>query len=118
MHPPRPPRAAQDLSWRDRLASLRNVRPLLRMVWETSPPLVVTTGFLRLVRALLPLAMLWVSKLILDAVVGRISHGSGQSDGTFGSWWRWNWAWPSPATCWAGQIPYATASWGTASRTG
>ena len=77
MHPPRPPRAAQELSWRTRLTSLRNVRPLLRMVWETSPPLVVTTAFLRLIRALLPAAMLWVSKLILDAVVGRISRGTG-----------------------------------------
>ncbi len=47
------------------------------MVWETSPPLVLATVLLRLLRALLPLAMLWVSKLILDAVVGRISRGSG-----------------------------------------
>jgi len=81
MHPPRAPRKAQELSWSDRLASLRNVRPLLRMVWETSPPLVVTTAFLRLIRALLPAAMLWVSKLILDAVVGRISRGTGTLTG-------------------------------------
>jgi len=56
---------------------MRNVRPLLAMVWETSPPLVVATTVLRLFRALLPLAMLWVSKLILDAVVGRIVRKSG-----------------------------------------
>jgi hypothetical protein len=31
----------------------------------------------RLLRALLPLGMLWVSKLIIDAVVGWISRGSG-----------------------------------------
>ena len=77
MHPPRPTQSPQDLSWRDRLSGLRNVRPLLRMVWETSPPLVLATVVLRLLRALLPLAMLWVSKLILDAVVARISRGSG-----------------------------------------
>ena len=69
--------APQDLSWRDRLSGLRNVRPLLRMVWETSPPLVVATVALRLLRALLPLAMLWVPKLILDAVVDRILRGNG-----------------------------------------
>jgi ATP-binding cassette, subfamily B, bacterial len=69
-----PPR---DLSWSDRVASLRYVRPLLRMVWETSPPLVLTSVLLRLARALIPAAMLWVSKLILDAVVGRISRGTG-----------------------------------------
>jgi ATP-binding cassette subfamily B protein len=47
------------------------------MVWETSPSLVATSVVLRLFRALLPLAILWVSKLILDAVVGRISRGTG-----------------------------------------
>jgi ATP-binding cassette, subfamily B, bacterial len=67
----------RDLSWSERLASLRYVKPLLRMVWETSPPLVLTSVSLRLLRALLPAAMLWVSKLILDAVVGRISRGTG-----------------------------------------
>lgn len=56
---------------------MRNVRPLLAMVWETSPPLVLATTILRLFRALLPLAMLWVSKLILDAVVTRILRKSG-----------------------------------------
>jgi len=77
MHPHLPPRPARELSWRARFTSLRNVRPLLAMVWETSPPLVLATGFLRLIRALLPAGMLWVSKLILDAVVARISRGTG-----------------------------------------
>lgn len=73
-HPPKPP---EELSWRARLAGLRNVRPLMVMVWQTSPPLVLCTVLLRLFRAVLPLTMLWVSKLIIDAVVGRISRGSG-----------------------------------------
>ena len=77
MHPAPPPNAAPKPSWRARLASLRNIRPLLGMVWQTSPPLVVATTFLRLFRAMMPLAMLWVSKLIVDAVVGRISRGTG-----------------------------------------
>jgi ATP-binding cassette, subfamily B, bacterial len=77
MSPHAPVRAKEELSWRMRLASLRNVRPLLAMVWETSPPLVLATAFLRLIRALLPAATLWVSKLILDAVVARISRGTG-----------------------------------------
>lgn len=77
MHPHRPPKPPRELSWRARLGSMRNIRPLLGMVWETSPPLVCATASLRLVRALMPAAMLWVSKLILDAVVGRISRGTG-----------------------------------------
>jgi ATP-binding cassette subfamily B protein len=84
MHPPVPAGRAEELSWRARLASLHNVRPLLRMVWETSQLLVVTSVVLRLFRGLLPLGMLWVSKLILDAVVSRISRGTG----TLASIWK------------------------------
>jgi len=56
---------------------MRNIGPLLGMVWDTSPPLVAVTTVLRLIRAMLPLAMLWVSKLILDAVVAWIKRGNG-----------------------------------------
>jgi ATP-binding cassette subfamily B protein len=77
MPPFKPAGPDQDLSWRDRMSALRNVRPLIRMVWETSPSLVLASAVFRLLRALLPLAMLWVSKLIIDAVVGWISRGSG-----------------------------------------
>ncbi|MBZ5581286.1 MAG: ABC transporter ATP-binding protein/permease [Acidobacteriia bacterium] len=84
MPPHAPKSAAGSLSWRERLASLHNVRPLLAMVWETSPALVGASVLLRLFRALIPVAMLWVSKLILDAVVGRISHKTG----TLGDIWR------------------------------
>ena len=76
MHPPLPRRPEGDATWRARLASMRNIRPLLGMVWETSPALVSVTTLLRLVRALLPLAMLWVFKLILDGVVGWIKRGN------------------------------------------
>jgi ATP-binding cassette, subfamily B, bacterial len=72
-----PKRPAEDITWRARFASLGNVRPLFAMVWETSPPLVTATVLLRLFRAILPLAMLWVPKLILDAVVAFVSHGTG-----------------------------------------
>jgi ATP-binding cassette subfamily B protein len=79
MHPPIPRKPDGDATWRTRLASLRNIRPLLGMVWDTSPPLVTVTTALRLVRALLPLAMLWVSKLILDGVVAWIKLGNGNA---------------------------------------
>jgi ATP-binding cassette subfamily B protein len=44
------------------------------MVWATSPLLSVLTLALRAVAALLPLAMLWVSKLIIDSVVRAVRH--------------------------------------------
>ena len=68
---------AEDMTWKARLHSLRYVRPLLKLVWETSPPLVVASISLRLIRALMPLAMLWVPKLIIDAVVAWVSHRGG-----------------------------------------
>jgi ATP-binding cassette subfamily B protein len=70
-------RVPEELSWGERFAALRYVRPLLRLVWETSPPLVLASAFFRLIGALMPLAMLWVSKLILDAVVAWITRGQG-----------------------------------------
>src|SRR5436305_10202828 len=72
MHPPVSRRPSKPMTWRERLAALRNVFPLFRMIWETSRALTVATLVLRLFRALLPLATLWVSKLILDAVVALI----------------------------------------------
>jgi ATP-binding cassette, subfamily B, bacterial len=81
MHPPIPRKPDGDATWRTRLASLRNIRPLLGMVWDTSPTLVSITTVLRFVRALLPLAMLWVSKLILDGVVAWIKRGNGDAAG-------------------------------------
>ena len=81
MHPPIPRKPDGDATWRTRLASLRNIRPLLGMVWDTSPALVSITTALRLVRALLPLTMLWVSMLILNGVVAWIKRGNVDSAG-------------------------------------
>ena len=58
--------------WHERLRALNNVRPILRMVWEAAPG-VVTGGVLsRLFAAVVPVAMLWVTKLIIDAI--QYSH--------------------------------------------
>ena len=65
------------VNWRTRAAALRNIRPLARMVWETSPPLLIASVLLRVARALLPVATLWVGKLILDAVVNYVSQRAG-----------------------------------------
>lgn len=76
MRPPPPKSAETPQTWRERFQALRNVPPLLRMVWETSRPLTVATLLLRCVSALFPLATLWVSKLIVDLVVRAIRHQS------------------------------------------
>jgi ATP-binding cassette subfamily B protein len=62
-------------SLRERVGALRNLPPFLAMVWRTSPALTLATGALRIGRALLPIATLYVGKLIIDEVVRLVgSH--------------------------------------------
>ncbi len=70
-------------SWRERLAALRNVPPFLKLIWQTSPPLAICDGALRLLRAVLPVITLYVAKLIIDEVV-RLAQLPGRPDGFTG----------------------------------
>ncbi len=74
MRPPPPKSTEVPQTWRERFQALRNVPPLLKMVWQTSPSLSLSTIFLRCLSAFFPLATLWISKLIIDLVVRAISH--------------------------------------------
>ncbi|HZE75919.1 MAG TPA: hypothetical protein VE091_11465, partial [Gemmatimonadales bacterium] len=65
-------------SWGERLRALRHLRTLLRLVWTTEPRYVVGILVLRVVRAGIPVAVLWVGKLIVDLVVTAISRGRGE----------------------------------------
>jgi len=62
-------KAAETPTWRERLTVLRNVFPLLRMVWQTHRGYTAAMALLRLLRAFIPVAALWVGKMIIDAVV-------------------------------------------------
>ena len=70
---PRPPRSPlggnqANVSWRERFEALKNIPPLLKMVWETHRGYAAAIVVLRLVRAMVPLAVLWVGKLIIDSI--------------------------------------------------
>jgi len=54
--------------WKERLAALRNTLPIFKMVWEASPGIVVANIGVRLIVSLLPLAMLAVTKVIIDSI--------------------------------------------------
>jgi len=69
-------------SWNKRLTALRNVPPVLRLVWDTAPAVVSSGIALRLISALIPLAMLAISKLIIDIVATK--HSGAISDRM---WW-------------------------------
>ncbi len=54
--------------WRERLQALRNIPPVLSMVWEAAPKVIVASVTLRVTTALLPLAVLKVTQVIIDDV--------------------------------------------------
>src|SRR5215831_18887228 len=55
--------------WRDRLSALRNVPTVLHFVWESGRAVVLLGLVARVVASLLPPALFWVSKLIIDLIV-------------------------------------------------
>jgi ATP-binding cassette, subfamily B, bacterial len=60
-------------SWQERLSALRNIPPVLKIVWD-SGPVVVSLGLVfRLIASLLPLALLGITKLIIDAIVHSLT---------------------------------------------
>jgi ATP-binding cassette, subfamily B, bacterial len=71
-HPP-PPGASngrpERLTWRERFAAMRYVPALLTLVWRTDRALTASTAVLRVVRAFVPVATLWIGKLIIDEVI-------------------------------------------------
>ncbi|WP_312684733.1 ABC transporter ATP-binding protein [Stenotrophomonas chelatiphaga] len=64
-------------SLRERVGAMRNLPPFLRQVWQTSPWLASASLGLRIIRALLPVAMLYVGKLIIDSAVLLSQHDAG-----------------------------------------
>ena len=56
-------------SWQERLSAIRNVPVVLRIVWQSGGTVVTLGIVFRLIASFLPLALLWVTKLIIDSVV-------------------------------------------------
>jgi len=56
-------------SWRERLSALRNVPPILKIVWHSGPGVVTFGITARIVAALLPIALTYIPKLIIDILV-------------------------------------------------
>jgi len=73
----------QVYAWQERLRALKNIPATLALLWDSGPVLVACTAGFRFAKALVPVAMLWVSKLIIETVVGA-SQGKTP---TTGIWW-------------------------------
>jgi ATP-binding cassette, subfamily B, bacterial len=71
-------------SLRERFGALRNLPPFLKLIWRTSPGLTAANLLLRLLRALLPVATLYVGKLIIDEVISLA--GTAGAPGSLRAW--------------------------------
>ena len=59
--------------WHERLAALRNVPAVLKIVWDSGPSVVIFGLVARLFSALMPVVLLWITKLIIDTIVHTLS---------------------------------------------
>jgi len=72
--PPSQKYAAPVPKWRERLHALHNAPPLFRMVWEASPLAVTFSIVLRLLVAVIPVALLAVTRVIIDSIYDLTSQ--------------------------------------------
>src|SRR5271163_2478649 len=55
--------------WKERFSALRNVPAVLRIVWQSGRAVVTASLILRVLVSLLPVVLLWITKLIIDGIV-------------------------------------------------
>jgi len=70
--------------WQERISALRNVPAVLKIVWDSGPPVVIFGLISRLLSSLLPVVLLWITKLIIDGIVRAVSSHQSVSRGF---WW-------------------------------
>jgi len=72
-------------TWDEQLQALKYVPPLLKFVYQTHRGYTVAILALRAVRSLVPLAVLWIGKLIIDGVIGAVRL---RAAGEIVDWWH------------------------------
>lgn len=68
------------VSWQ---SNVKDLLTTLGLVWQANPLQTSLIGFLSLAQAFVPVATLWISKLLLDAVAGAISGGFASANAAF-----------------------------------
>ena len=74
-------------AWRDRLQALKNVPPVLRIVWDSGPHIVSLGLFFRVIASLIPVSTAYVSKLIIDTITAIIQHKTTFAASATHLWW-------------------------------
>ena len=62
--------------WRERLKALANLPPVLKIVWDAAPLAVTGSMAVRVLAALAPVGMVYVTKWIIDGVVQHTAHNA------------------------------------------
>ena len=65
-------KSKENLSLKDSFSALQMLKPFLKLIWEVSPRLTMANVFLRIVKATIPLLILYIGKLIIDGVIAQI----------------------------------------------
>src|SRR5580692_5752118 len=63
-------------AWRQHINALRNTPPVFKMVWEAAPGVVASSVLLRILSACIPVALLAVTKVIIDSLYALRSHNT------------------------------------------
>jgi ATP-binding cassette, subfamily B, bacterial len=77
-------RNEEPASWKERLAAVRYVPDLFRLIWRTHRGFATAMMVLRVLRSVVPVATFWVGKLILDSVIAAKA-----GTGDIGHVWRY-----------------------------
>ncbi len=61
-------------AWRDRVRALKNVPPVMGMVWKSGPSVVSLGLFYRVLVAVIPVSIAYVTKLLIDQTMAIVHH--------------------------------------------
>ena len=65
-----------NISVKERFRALRTLPPFFKLIWQTNPRLFAASVVLRVVRAAIPVTMLYIGKLIIDEVIRLVDSGT------------------------------------------
>jgi len=75
---PRNKLATENITFKERLSALKNLPQLFKLVWKSSPGKTAASLALRVLRSAMPVALLYIGKLIIDEVIQLNRHGGDQ----------------------------------------
>lgn len=76
--------AIREPNWSERFRALKNIPPVMRIVWDAAPAIVISNLSFRLIAALIPLSILAVTRFIVDSVT---NHQMRQVPLSHTFWW-------------------------------